>query len=273
MPKTEKRKLSGLKPHSRQAELFGDLPDHELQRLTESLADHGLDHPVEILPDGTIVKGHQRLRAAEILGWKTIDVIVRDDLAEAGEAATVEEMIRDNLDRRQLGPIDIARCYHEVRRLHSRCPWDLEWEQKADLRDQLAARFGKSGRTLDRYRRLLKTPRVVQDAVQDGRLTLSLGNFVAGQDRETQDVIAERIAAGESPKKVVADYMPTKREDDQPVEIAVRRFAKLLERGNEDLGQRVGEIDGRNEELAAVIPALRKGKELLAVVIRRFSHK
>src|SRR4051812_6738101 len=82
-----KWRLSRLQEHPRQAELFGNLPDEELRALAEDMRRHGQRQPVEALPDGTLLAGHQRLRAARLLGWDKIEVRVRHDLASDPAAA------------------------------------------------------------------------------------------------------------------------------------------------------------------------------------------
>src|SRR5215510_5112745 len=90
--------IEDLKNHPRQAEFFRGLSDAELRNLAEDMKP-GLRVPIEILPDGTIIMGHQRVRAARLLGWERIDAVIRYDLEEQGEAAVLELLIKDNLDR------------------------------------------------------------------------------------------------------------------------------------------------------------------------------
>ena len=99
-----------LKDHPKQAEMFGNLPDAEFDAFVADMAENGQDTPVEVLPDGTIITGHQRVRAARKLGWKEIAVVVRHDLAAAGPAAVEEHFINDNLLRRQLTPLARRGC-------------------------------------------------------------------------------------------------------------------------------------------------------------------
>ena len=75
-----KWKLSRLRDHARQGDLFGDVTAAELDALVADMRKNGQRQPVEILPDGTILAGHQRVRAARLLCWKEIEVIVRRDL-------------------------------------------------------------------------------------------------------------------------------------------------------------------------------------------------
>lgn len=69
-----------LKSHPRQNDVFDDLPPSEYAALLGSMQRSGQDHPIHMLPDGTILAGHQRVRAARELGWSHIAAIVRHDL-------------------------------------------------------------------------------------------------------------------------------------------------------------------------------------------------
>ena len=109
--------LEKLKPHPRQAELFDDLPSTKRVELAKNMREKGLQHPIEALPDGTIICGHQRFEAARRLGWKEIDVWVRDDLANQGDTAVQQWMIEDNLLRRQQDPVALARSYKRLKEL------------------------------------------------------------------------------------------------------------------------------------------------------------
>src|SRR5262249_30586057 len=104
------RPLEWFKEHPRQAALFGDLPKGELDALVKDLDAKGQRVPVEALPDGTLVAGHQRLHAARQLGWTELDVKIRHDLVGAAPEKVEAEMIDDNYCRRQLSPLLKARC-------------------------------------------------------------------------------------------------------------------------------------------------------------------
>ena len=56
--------------------MFGDSPDGEIDDHAKDMKLHGLQQPIEILPNRTIITGHQRVRAAKKLGWAVIDDIV-----------------------------------------------------------------------------------------------------------------------------------------------------------------------------------------------------
>lgn len=94
---------------TKQLEMFDDLPEAEIDALAADIEANGLRQPIEILPDGTVLAGHQRLRAVRKLGWKEVNCVVRTDLADDPAGAELF-FIMDNLNRRQLSPIMKARC-------------------------------------------------------------------------------------------------------------------------------------------------------------------
>src|SRR5262245_21002459 len=95
----QKWKISRLINHPLQATMFGDLPDAELRALAEDMRANKQKDPVEILPGGIVLAGHQRIRAARLLGWTEVDVVIRYDLAEAGAAEQEKYFIGENLIR------------------------------------------------------------------------------------------------------------------------------------------------------------------------------
>jgi ParB-like chromosome segregation protein Spo0J len=95
--------LADLREHPQQQTLFDDLPEAQFEELAADMEANGQRDPIQILPDGTIIDGHQRRRAAGTLGWTEVDVIVRDDLTDAPEEMVEQSMIDANLHRRQIG--------------------------------------------------------------------------------------------------------------------------------------------------------------------------
>lgn len=199
-----KWKVAKLKPHPRQAANFPDLSESELQLLADDIDRNGLQTPLEVLSNGTVVCGHQRLRAVKLLGWKEVDVFVNQDLASKGEAAIEQRLIEDNVNRRQLDPLEIARAYRRLRELNRHLPSKLRnVVGEGRIRDVLGERFGISGRSLDRLVRILNTPQEVQHAFTCGILTQNEAGRVAGLSTDMKKKIATEIRQGGDPKKVV----------------------------------------------------------------------
>jgi ParB family chromosome partitioning protein len=51
----------------------------DIAALAASMASIGLLHPIVVTPDGLLICGERRLRAAKLLGWTTIPVTIRSE--------------------------------------------------------------------------------------------------------------------------------------------------------------------------------------------------
>ena len=71
----EKRLIGELRPHPLN---YRRHPESQLEVLRQSLRDHGLQKPVVVTPDGTILAGHGLVEAAKAEGWTEIAVHVYD---------------------------------------------------------------------------------------------------------------------------------------------------------------------------------------------------
>jgi ParB-like nuclease domain len=67
----EKAALASIKVGERIRKDPGDI-----ESLAQSMSDFGLLTPVQIKPDGTLLCGERRLKAAKLLGWTTIPVTI-----------------------------------------------------------------------------------------------------------------------------------------------------------------------------------------------------
>jgi len=110
--------------------------------------------------------------------------------------------------RRQLDKLDLARCYARLRDLEVRMPDDQRHAySRGNVRDVLAKRIGGgSGRNLERYLRILKCPQEIQQAFQDGRISLVDAGKIAGLAADVQSEIGAAIRSGQNAKAVVRDH-------------------------------------------------------------------
>lgn len=250
--------IAKLRPHPMQAELFSDLSEAELKELAADLRENGLVNPVEVLPDGTIIAGHQRVRAAKSLDWTKISCWVRTDLEEAGPAAIEERLVADNLHRRHLDELQIARCYRHLKQLQQDEPFGDR--VRGDVRDRLAKRFGYSGRQLDRLTRLLDLPIELQRAYSARTLSQVTASKLVGLPRNNLQRIAERVAHGERAEEVSAEYLTKPSTPSKKIGTAVSRFVGALRKSNVDLENRLADFRGRlsNEERRV----LKRGRQI-----------
>jgi ParB-like chromosome segregation protein Spo0J len=221
----ETRDPKQLKSHPLQNNLICDLQGLEYERLKSDLEKNGQSYEIEISADDVIIDGHQRNRIALELGWPTVKVWVRDDLAD--QAAIDHRFLQANLARRHMSKMEKARCYQYM----------IEQEQKqaagfgrgrrqrgtaqsgGDYRDRIGKMLGCSGRTLDRLVRVLKTPIEVFRAFEKKKLTLQEAGRVADLSPEQQAKVAEAIRSGKNPRKVVTKYAPAKTRPKRPGDI------------------------------------------------------
>ena len=202
--KVQKWNLNDLHPHPRQAELFGDMTDGELEFLAADIQQNGLERPVEIRPNGQIISGHQRVRAVRLLGLSKILVTIRHDLEELGECAIALRFVDDNLGHRQLDPFSVVLCVVERMQQFEH---GSEWSARQKLVAEIQQRLDLGLRSINRYLALAETPRAVQEAFKRGRLSLVLAGRVARLPPDVRQQAASRISAGENPRTVVKELV------------------------------------------------------------------
>jgi ParB/RepB/Spo0J family partition protein len=239
--KIVKLEIARLHAHPRQAELFCPAAPHEIAELAADMKRNGLRQPVEPLPDGTLLAGHRRLDAAQSLGWTHIEAWVRDELADDPVAAE-KRLIEDNLIRRQLAPLELARCYQRLKALATqKSGYRLPGQDTSELRDQIGQRLGVSGRNLDRHLRVLThTPFEVQDAVAAGKLGMTVAEKVASLDDQQRAQIASLIRNGGDARSVVRQFLQTVPSPTRSAYQAFHFLIQSLRRAVRDLQEPVG---------------------------------
>ncbi|MBW2076519.1 MAG: ParB/RepB/Spo0J family partition protein [Deltaproteobacteria bacterium] len=134
------------------------ISDSELRELANSIKEKGIIQPILVTrtKDGfQLIAGERRWRAAQKAGLDTIPAWVRDaSPSEALELALVE-----NLQRKDLNPIEEASAYQELM-------------QRFDLTQEgLSTRIGKDRSTIANFLRLLRLPSIIQQDLIDNQLT------------------------------------------------------------------------------------------------------
>jgi len=135
-----------------------DFTDADLTELANSIKEKGIIQPVLVsrTKDGfQLIAGERRWRAAQKAGLDTIPAWVKDaSPTEALELALVE-----NLQRKDLNPIEEASAYQEL-------------IQRFNLtQEALSARTGKDRSTIANLLRLLRLPRTLQQDLINNQLT------------------------------------------------------------------------------------------------------
>jgi len=128
-----------------------------INELAASIRAHGVLQPVVVSRQGDgyeLVAGHRRVLASRVAGKTTIPGVIREDVGDRLELALVE-----NVQRADLNAIETARAYKLLMETY-----DLTQEA-------LAERIGKSRSGVANTLRALSAPQILQDAVQDGKIS------------------------------------------------------------------------------------------------------
>ena len=167
------KKLEELQRSPFQSEYFRDLSSPEIAELASSMERDGLRQPIEICPNGEILDGHQRIAAARLLGWTSVECIVREELATDEDRERY--MIDANLHRRRDDPLSLARCCRRLQELH-RQDRRRQPKGRGKVRDIIAKKLQLgAGRNVDRLLKLLKLPRALQDAISEKMISQADG--------------------------------------------------------------------------------------------------
>jgi len=132
----------------------------ELESLAESIRVHGVLQPLVLTTSPgsenyTLIAGERRWRAAQMAGLSFVPAIVRP----VGEQERLEIALVENIQRTNLGPLELAEAYHRLQ------------EEFSLQHDEIAARVGKSRSTITNTLRLLDLCDEVKQALRDGKIS------------------------------------------------------------------------------------------------------
>jgi ParB family chromosome partitioning protein len=171
----------------------------EIESLAESLKKDGLLQPVVVRPAGAgfyqLVAGERRWRAAKLAGLPRVPVIIR----EVEDKRMLELALVENIQRRDLNPMEKARAFRQLMSLNG-------WTQ-----EQLADSLGMGRPTVANFVRLLDLPPEVQEAVSRG--TISMGHaraLLALANRATMMQLLKRILTDDLSVRAVEQMVTTK---------------------------------------------------------------
>lgn len=142
-----------------------------LTELAESIRRHGVLQPLLVSehPNGgyVVIAGERRLRAAKIAGLKTVPAVIRERLGARDELALA---LVENLQRRDLSPLEEARAFEHLRSEHGL--------SQAEIADQV----GRNRSTIANALRLLRLPEAIQELIEAGRLSAGHGRALLAVD-------------------------------------------------------------------------------------------
>ena len=170
--------VADITPNPHQPRVHFD--EESLAELTASIQQIGVLQPVLVRPTGSgfeLIAGERRWRAAGRAGLAMIPAVVRD----AGDEASVEQALVENLHRQDLTALEEAAAYQQLVE-----DFELTHEQVAD-------RVGKSRSAITNTLRLLGLPPAIQHLLADGKLSAGHARaLLATPDRAFQESLARQ---------------------------------------------------------------------------------
>ena len=159
-----------------------------LQELADSFTAKGIIQPVLVrrLGDGQfqLIAGERRLRAAKLAGLGRIPAIVR----AASDAESMEIALIENLQRKDLNPIEAGRAFQRL------------MKEFGLTQEELSARIAKDRSSIANTVRLLSLPSEVQAWVEEEQLSLGHAKVLLAlanpdeQIRLGRKVVNERLS-------------------------------------------------------------------------------
>lgn len=216
--------LNAVRPNPYQPRQAFD--EKALDELKTSLGQVGLLQPIIVRPAGELgfelIAGERRCRAAEALGWETIDALVRD----VDDRTLLTLALVENLQRDALSPIDEARGYQRM------------IEEFGVSQGEVGELVGRDRSTVANALRLLRLPQTVQDLVHGGKLSTGHARaLLQVNDQRTVPVLAERMVTDRlsvrEAEALTRSKKPSKRRprytrNDSPQDAQIRRVEDAL---------------------------------------------
>lgn len=133
----------------------------ELEDLAESIKAVGLIHPPLVRPAASpdqyeLISGERRFRASKLAGLIEIPVIVRT----SSSSISAQMALIENIQRVDLNPIEIAKALRSL------------MEEFKLNQDEVSLRVGKKRSTIANYLRLLALPKMIQESLTKGLMTM-----------------------------------------------------------------------------------------------------
>jgi len=212
-----------------------------MEELVQSIRQHGLLQPVVVRAQGDgyeLVSGERRLRAFRSLGRSTIPAILRADVSDA---EMLELALVENLQRRDLDPIERARGYRRM------------IDQLGLTQEAVADKVGLQRPTVANHLRLLDLPEVAQEALAKGLIQMGHARALLGckdtdlAQRLLEKVVRDDLSVREVEVLVRNRTAPSAAAPTEPVKVVIPQapwVRDLEDRMREHLGTKVSLKNG-----------------------------
>lgn len=240
-----------LKVHPRNEEFFDEISGEEYERFKKSIQEDGLLSPLIVAPDMTIISGHQRLKACKELGYKSVPVIIKDDLEDEDEK--LKKLIAANFGRLKNDQVKQGKLIKEYERLCG-IKQGRKTENFSVSQEDIAKQLGVDARTLRNLKKLAELPQEFQDMISNGAITASTGYLVISKLSENEQLaLLEKLPAAQKLTQAqVQEYIDRIKQKDREIEEIKEEMVEQ---------QRAIKANTDSEEYARMAMAKKKAEE------------
>ncbi|MEC4667961.1 MAG: ParB/RepB/Spo0J family partition protein [Nitrospirota bacterium] len=207
-----------------------DFSEADISELADSIYKNGILQPILVRRKGDgrygLIAGERRLRAAKLAGLSTIPAMVRN----SSDEQTIELALVENLQRKDLNPIETARAYQRL------------ITEFAFTQEKLAEQLGKERSSVANTLRLLNLPNEIQRLVESTKLTAGHAKVILGLPRpDLQLKVARQIVEGQLSVRQAENLVNAEQRHPKPKHAAPRPrpYPDLEDRLQKRLGTRV----------------------------------
>jgi ParB family chromosome partitioning protein len=158
--------------------------EQELAELAQSIREHGVLQPILVSqqPDGSfqLITGERRWRAVRLAGMPSVPAMVK----EATPQASLELALVENIQRRELNPLEEAQAFRQL------------LDEHGLTQERLGQRIGKSRVSITNTLRLLHLSEPVREALANGSITEGHARAILMANAESTRLrLLERVLA------------------------------------------------------------------------------
>lgn len=249
--------INPLQPRSNFSEIL-------IEELASSIKSLGLIQPITVRKieknKFQLISGERRFRAAKLINLLKIPAYVRI----ANDEEILEMALVENIQRKDLDPIEIALCYERL-------------IKEANItQDVLSERVGKKRSTIANYIRLLKLDPIIQTGIRDGFLSMGHGRAIINiEETDKQLEIYEKIISKKlSVRQTEKIVSRLKNKITHPSEIKneMSAFSQELEKEFETLLDAITKVK-INENGKGTVRIFFNSKSELITITKKIKHE
>ena len=249
--------INPLQPRSNFSEIL-------IEELASSIKSLGLIQPItvrKIEPNKfQLISGERRFRAAKLINLLKIPAYVRI----ANDDEILEMALVENIQRKDLDPIEIALCYERL-------------IKEANItQDVLSERVGKKRSTIANYIRLLKLDPIIQTGIRDGFLSMGHGRAIINIEETDKQleiyekIISKKLSVRETEK--IVSRLKNKITYPSEIKNETSAFSQELEKEFETLLDTITKVK-INENGKGTVKIFFNSKSELIAITKKIKHE